>query len=450
MHTLEDKGHSGYPINEFISFAAELLGAQPETVDPRLQHLIETEALALTPGGDLVQFPTTRDAESTIAHAVARILAQPSRHPKIRIEVAIDWAQSKAGFRFGSEQMKAIRIALTEKISIITGGPGTGKTTILRAILQDPARKEGKGPHGIAHWTRRPAHGRSHRWIGPNPSIDSSNFDPAAGKFTIHERSPLSVDTLIVDEASMLDCRLAAAFSCAIPSAAHLILVGDVNQLPSVGAGNVLRDLISSGRIAVTRLERIFRQEEQSEIVEVAHQILHGNASPPFPKDGLARDSAPPWDLHFLRATSPEQCLDLINKICRDYIPEIFNSDPVRDVQVVAPIHKGIAGITNLNRELQATLNPVGGARELNLGRSRFRVGDKVLQTRNNYDKGIFNGDLGIIPARRPRNRLANRLTSMEIRLISTGLNSPTLSWPTPSASTNHREANSPSSFYPF
>ena len=393
LHTLEDKGHSGYPINEFNGFAAGLLEAQPETVAPRLQHLIETAALA--PGGDLVQFPTTRDAESTIAHAVARILAQPSRHPKIRIEVAIDWAQSKAGFRFGSEQMKAIRIALTEKISIITGGPGTGKTTILRAILQILRAKRVKvlmaSPTGRAAQRMAEATGGSaqtiHRLL---------KFDPAAGKFTIHERSPLSVDTLIVDEASMLDCRLAAAFFCAIPSAAHLILVGDVNQLPSVGAGNVLRDLISSGRIAVTRLERIFRQEEQSEIVEVAHQILHGNASPPYPKDGLARDSAP-WDLHFLRATSPEQCLDLIKEICRDYIPRVFNSDPVRDVQVVAPIHKGIAGITNLNRELQATLNPVGGARELNLGRSRFRVGDKVLQTRNNYDKGIFNGDLGII-----------------------------------------------------
>lgn len=395
LHTLEDKGHSGYPFNTFNSFAAELLGAQPETIAPRVQHLIEIEALTLTPGGKLLQFPASRDAESTIAHAAARLLVEPSRRPKIRIEAAIDWAQSKAGFRFGFEQMDAIRIALTEKISIITGGPGTGKTTILRAILQILRAKGVKvlmaSPTGRAAQRMAEATGGSaqtiHRLL---------KFDPATGKFTVQERSPLSVDTLIVDEASMLDCRLAAALFRAIPAAAHLVLVGDVNQLPSVGAGNVLRDLISSRRIAVTRLETIFRQEEQSEIVEVAHQILHGNAYPPYPRDVLARDGAH-WDLQFLRATSPEQCLHLIKTICRDYIPRMFPSDPVRDLQVVAPIHKGIVGITNLNRELQATLNPVASTRDPNLGRSRFRVGDKVIQTRNNYEKGIFNGDLGII-----------------------------------------------------
>lgn len=395
LHTLEDKGHSGYPINQFNSFAAGLLGAQPETIATRLQHLIETEALALTPGSDLVQFPVTQDAESTIAHVVARLITQPSHNPEIRIEAAIDWAQSKAGFRFGSEQMKAIRIVLTEKISIITGGPGTGKTTILRAILQILRAKGVKvlmaSPTGRAAQRMAEATGGSaqtiHRLL---------KFDPATGRFTFNERSLLSVDTLIVDEASMLDCRLAAALFCAIPSPAHLLLVGDVNQLPSIGAGNVLRDLISSGRIAVTRLEKIFRQEEQSEIVDVAHQILHGNTSPPYPRNSLARDGVP-WDLQFLRATSPEQCLHLIKTICRDYLPKVSNFDPVRDLQVVAPIHKGIAGISNLNRELQATLNPATGTSELNLGRSRFRVGDKVLQTRNNYEKGIFNGDLGII-----------------------------------------------------
>lgn len=395
LQTLEDKGHSGYPINQFNNFSAELLGAQPETVATRLQHLIETKALAPTPDGDLVQLPVTQDAESIIAHVVARLIKQPSHNPEIRIEAAIDWAQSKAGFRFGSEQMKAIRIVLTEKISIITGGPGTGKTTILRAILQILRAKGVKvlmtSPTGRAAQRMAEATGGSaqiiHRLL---------KFDPATGRFTVNERSLLSVDTLIVDEASMLDCRLAAALFCAIPSSAHLLLVGDVNQLPSIGAGNVLRDLISSGRIAVTRLERIFRQEEQSEIVEVAHQILHGNTSPPYPRSSFARDSIS-WDLQFLRATSPEQCLHLIKTICCDYLPKVSNFDPVRDLQVVAPIHKGIAGISNLNQELQATLNPATGTNELNLGRSRFRVGDKVLQTRNNYEKGIFNGDLGII-----------------------------------------------------
>jgi len=219
-------------------------------------------------------------------------------------------------------------------------------------------------------------------------------YDPVEGRFMAGENNPLNCDLLIIDEASMLDVRLAASLFRAVPATAHVILVGDVNQLPSIGAGHVLHDLIHCGKTHVTRLEKIFRQQEQSAIVTTAHAILKGRASPPPISSGLG-DLDPAADLHFIQTGSPESCVQTIVDLCRHFIPEHYSVDPVMDVQALAPMHKGSAGISSLNSAMQDALNPTGNG--LNAGVFTYRTGDKVIQTRNNYEKNIFNGDLGKI-----------------------------------------------------
>jgi exodeoxyribonuclease V alpha subunit len=202
-----------------------------------------------------------------------------------------------------------------------------------------------------------------------------------------------------VDESSMLDARLAAALFRAVPPKAHVLLVGDVHQLPSVGAGHVLKDLIQSKVPAVTRLEKIFRQGERSGIVTLAHGVLHGSPTPPpIAADFTKLD--PTGDVHFIHAPEAEDCLAAVTQLCREFLPQWYGLNPIMDIQVLAPMHKGVAGIASLNAALQAALNP--GAKGVPWGAARFQVGDKVLQTRNNYDLGLFNGDQGRVRAVNP------------------------------------------------
>ena len=391
LQSLEDGGHTGFPFDSLAAHASELLQTEPNSVRDRLASLIEKRKLVFNSGCPLVQLPALDQAEHTIAEAVRRISTGPSHYPAIKVEVAIQWAQERASIPFAEDQKHAIRAALTEKISIITGGPGTGKTTILRAVVEILKAKKVKvrlaSPTGRAAQRMSEATGSSaqtiHRML---------KFDPAEGQFSVNHSSPLRSDALIVDEVSMLDCRLAAALLQSIPSHAHLVMVGDVDQLPSVGSGNILADLIGSRRIPVTRLSTIFRQQEKSAIIETAYRILNGNPSPPRPITGLGSLRSNE-DLQFLKTTSPQECVELIVGICNQFIPERTTYDPLMDTQVLAPLHKGIAGIRNLNLELQTRLNSNDSG--LSIGNTRFRLGDKVIQTRNNYDKSIFNGDIG-------------------------------------------------------
>jgi exodeoxyribonuclease V alpha subunit len=222
-------------------------------------------------------------------------------------------------------------------------------------------------------------------------------FDPAKGGFTANESHPLSTDFLVVDEASMLDTRLAAALIQAVPSRAHLLLVGDTDQLPSVGAGNVLKDLIGTEQVPVTRLNVIFRQKGQSQIITTAHAINSGDASMPPTVDDLTGVQS--WgDLTFISADSAEDCVAKVLALCTEYVPNHYSwFNVTRDVQILAPMHKGVAGVGNLNLQLQGALNP--HARGLRFGSAEFRPGDKVIQLRNNYDKNVFNGDIGLVKA---------------------------------------------------
>ena len=451
LETLQEEGHTAYPETELRDYTAQLLETNSELVTARMAALLKEKSIVRhesfagrrpgqTPGAQqpaTVQLPQNDRAERKIADVVQRLGAVPSGLPAIKIEAAITWAQEKAGFEFHALQRNALHHALAHKFSILTGGPGTGKTTILRALVE--ILKAKKVRVHLAAPTGRAAQ-RLAETTGGFASTIHRLLKIENGSFTVNESHPLATDFLIVDEVSMLDSRLAAALLQAVPARAHLLLVGDTDQLPSVGAGNVLKDLIAvaetanaqrptsnvqrpasapslssealakedhpqvfrSGyhadtRIAVTKLTAIYRQKEQSLIVTVAHAINSGENSPPPVVSEVAEAQA--WsDLNFIAATSPEDCLAKIIELCTKFIPQHFKwLHPVNDVQVLAPMHKGVAGVANLNQQLQAALNPE--RQGLKTVSGEYRPGDKLIQLRNNYDKDLFNGDIGEVLA---------------------------------------------------
>lgn len=392
---LEGEGHTCAPLDDTLERAAELLEAPPEKIAARISALVAAKSLIEHDSGNqnpILQPPALDRAERKIADSIHRILRGKSSLPPIKIEKAIEWAQERAGFAFAPEQARAVHQALASRLSIITGGPGTGKTSILQALVSILTAKKARVV--LAAPTGRAAQRMAATTGGYAQTIHRLlRFDPAAGGFTVNADKPLKCDFLVVDEASMLDTRLAASLFQAIAPGTHLLLVGDVDQLPSVGPGDVLKTLIQSKIPAVTRLETIFRQAAESGIVLMAHEINRGNPG------GLAAvrhfdEIRPPADFFFIETSSPEECLDQVVALCSRILPERFNLDPLADIQVLAPMHKGIAGVGNINAELQKTFQHHSGPAVAGI-----RAGDKVIQLRNNYDKGVFNGDLGAVIA---------------------------------------------------
>lgn len=342
----------------------------------------------------LYQLPATYKAEACIASKLALLSQSPSALPPMVLDKAVEWAQGRLGFDFDPLQRSAILHALEAKLSIITGGPGTGKTTILKALVDILRAKKvrvaltaptGRAAQRMTESTRAQAH-TLHRLL---------KFDPALGRFILGEEQPLGADFVILDESSMLDTKLTAALLKALLPGTHLLFVGDIHQLPSVGAGAILKNFIESGIFQVSYLNTIFRQSHVSRIVSVAHGILHGDAKAPELIKST-QDIHAGVDLQFIKADTPEACLDCVVDLCTTYLPRHYPQEATPlGIQVLAPMHKGTVGIANLNKRLQETLNPskVG----LLSGFNRFCVGDKVIQMRNNYDKNIFNGDIGCI-----------------------------------------------------
>lgn len=426
LETLQEDGHTAFREADLIDHTAALLETNSKFLEARIAALVAAKAIIShapagvanpLPGSALIQLPHNDRAETKIATTVARLTRVPSGLPPIKVDAAVQWAEQKAGFEFHELQRTAVRHALSHKLTILTGGPGTGKTTILRALVE--ILKAKKVRVHLAAPTGRAAQRLAETTGGFASTIHRVlKYDASSGGFTANEHTPLATDFLIVDEASMLDSRLAAALFQAVPSRAHLLLVGDTDQLPSVGAGNVLKDLISSSSqlstlnpqlsLPVTRLAVIYRQQGQSLIVTTAHAINSGDPSLPPVVPDVA--SAQVWsDLNFIAAADAEDCVRKVIQLCTEFIPRMLKwPHPVNDVQILAPMHKGTAGVGNLNAQLQAALNgstshTAGGhARGLRTPGAEFRPGDKVIQLRNNYDKNLFNGDIGTVVAVAP------------------------------------------------
>lgn len=391
-------GHTALPQDELQKNAAELLDVPAELIAKGLSDLIRKKQLIPLPGSELnlIQKSDQEAAEREIAACVRALTRTPDRLPPIKIERAVLWAEEHAGFEFAPEQKKAVATALAEKFSIITGGPGTGKTTILLAVCSILRAKKvritlaaptGRAAQRMSETTGLPA-GTIHRLLKPEPLL---------GGFVHNENYPLETDFVVVDETSMLDNKLASALLRAIPPEAHLVFVGDVNQLPSVGAGNVLSDLIESARVPVTRLSAVFRQGKRSGIVTTAHAILQGDARPPEPRQLSVYDFNPERDIHFIHADSAEDCCKKTVELATRAIPRLLGLRSSESIQILVPMHRGNVGVQNMNGLLQKAFKPATPQSVPGPGGTRFEVGDKVLQNKNNYDKNVFNGDLGYI-----------------------------------------------------
>lgn len=418
LETLQEEGHTAYPFGELVTHAATMLQTDSKFVEARIAALVENKALvhhrssvgdaapsprparvgdaAAPKNADLIQLPNHERYERKIAEVVFRLNGVGSGLPPIKVDAAVQWAEQKAGFEFHELQRVAVRNALHHKFTILTGGPGTGKTTILRALVE--ILKAKKVRLHLAAPTGRAAQRLAATTGGFASTIHRLlKFDAAGGGFTANEQAPLLTDFLVVDEASMLDSRLASALLQAVPSRAHLLLVGDTDQLPSVGAGNVLKDLIATERAAVTRLSVIYRQQGQSQIVTTAHAINAGDPTPPHVVPTVA-DAQVFTDLNFIESHDAEDTVRKVIQLCTEFVPRKLKwPHPINDVQVLAPMHKGVAGVGNLNAQLQGALNP--NQRGLRAMSGEYRPGDKVIQLRNNYDKNLFNGDIGTVVA---------------------------------------------------
>ncbi len=393
------EGHTALPREVLLSSAGQLLGVDEDIVAGALEREVADGHLLLedVAGEAMVFLPALRAAEVTIASTLRRLATQPSGHPPIDFEKALAWVQEKTGKELSPSQTEALRQVLGTRVAVITGGPGVGKTTLLDSLLKILAAKKVRfqlcAPTGRAAKRMGESTGCAaqtiHRLLEVLPS----------GGFKRGAKQPLDTDLVVVDEFSMVDVPLMAALCRALPPHGSLLLVGDPDQLPSVGPGSILSDLLSSGTVPAVRLTEIFRQAETSRIVRAAHDVRHGRV----PEDATEKNA----DFAFLHREEAEDIAALVLKLVREEIPRRIGLDPLRDIQVLAPMHRGSLGIRELNAALQASLNPPRPDRaEIERFGTKFRIGDKVLQTRNNYDKDVFNGDIGRIVSIDPAERL--------------------------------------------
>jgi exodeoxyribonuclease V alpha subunit len=393
LNKLASEGHTYAPRAMLLSTAAELLGIeQSSKIAVALDGQVAAEELMTDKidGETALYLPMFYHSEAGAAQLLMLIANSPSsligawkttKWPNFLAELA-----KKNDVSLSEQQQGAVKAALTTKLSVLTGGPGTGKTTTLQMVIN--ALVSAKRSFKLASPTGRAAKRLSEATGYPASTIHRLlGFSPDGG-FLMDEDAQLDADMVIVDEASMLDLVLFYNLLKAIRPSTHLMLVGDVDQLPSVGAGNVLRDVIESGLAHVTRLETIFRQSEDSLIVVNAHRVNQGEAPHTHNKSS---------DFYFFKEEDPQAAAELVVDIVQNRLPSKFGYDPVDDIQVIAPMYRGPAGVNALNEMLQIALNGEKRRAEKRVGGRLFRAGDKVMQIKNNYEKEVFNGDIGRI-----------------------------------------------------
>jgi exodeoxyribonuclease V alpha subunit len=385
-----DEGHCGLPIEELAPLAVALLEVPKELVQTALDlELAEGTVIADTVGDMACVFlARLHRAERIIAERIRRLVNGTLPWPYIDPEKALPWIAEKTGLTLAPSQVAAIRLGLLSKVLVITGGPGVGKTTIVNAILRILAAK------GVNLLLCAPT-GRAAKRMTEATGFEAKTIhrllevDPKSGGFKRDSDNPLECELLVVDETSMVDVPLMQALMKAVPNTAALLIVGDIDQLPSVGPGQVLADVIASGTVPVVRLTEIFRQAAQSRIIITAHRINQGSIPDLSRPEG---DS----DFYFVQADDPETAVPRIVELVKTRIPQRFGLDPIRDIQVLCPMNRGGVGARSLNVELQAALNPAGERRVERFGWT-FATGDKVMQIENDYDKEVYNGDIGYI-----------------------------------------------------
>ncbi|MFH0922108.1 MAG: ATP-dependent RecD-like DNA helicase [Fibrobacterota bacterium] len=394
LQTLSEEGHLYYPYDKLIEKCTGLLSLDRDIVLKGFSELFEAHRIVIAdlntpeepykPNHKAIYLATLYAAENTGAERIRTLLATPA---SVRISDAgalLAQTESQLKLELAGEQRRAVVAALSEKVFLLTGGPGTGKTTIVRAVIA--AFQPRSGRIALAAPTGRAAKRLSESTGLPACTLHRLlEFDPGIMGFRRHRDRPLETDLVIVDEASMMDAVLFAQLLNAVPDAARLVFVGDKSQLPPVGPGNPFRDLLASQGIPSVTLDKIFRQAEGSLIIRNAHRINRGE----FPETHFSKDQ----DFFFIEKEEPEAVQAALLELAVNRIPAQYGLDPLRDIQVITPMHKGVIGSEQLNAALQNALNPSG--RALQKGERRFREKDKVMQVRNNYDKEVFNGDIG-------------------------------------------------------
>jgi len=404
LYILEKDNEQGHVFSieaDVVERCAADLGPAADKTGQALDALVRAGKIVAEdiPGGRALYLPFFFQAQDEVARGIHKLAGFPCRAPGFDLDGAVSRTEKELGLTFSPLQRRAIRESFERKILVITGGPGTGKTTIIRAIV-DIFRKWGKdvilaAPTGRAAKRLAEATGMDARTIHR-----VLEFQPKKGTFKRGPSSPLPGEALIVDEFSMVDLPLMFHLLQAVPPWMRLILVGDKDQLPSVGPGNLLHDIIASGMVDVVRLDEIFRQEKESLIVVNAHRINQGQALLQPPKTD--KDA----DFYFIPQGDESRAFQTICKMCAWSIPRKLGLDPLDPrIQVISPMYKGLVGVDNLNTELQARLNP--GGEGLQAGTRAFKARDKVMQLRNDYDKDVFNGDIGsVVHADRAKYRL--------------------------------------------